>query len=56
MSLMDLVPLLLTTRMERKPEPPRQLTAAERIARNREKNRKRNLWRAERRAKGLPVT
>jgi hypothetical protein len=54
MSIADLIPHILATRMEpRRPE----ITEEERLAKQREYNRaRRDAWRAERRAKGLPVT
>lgn len=53
MSLADLVPMLLATRME--PRRPHQGTE-DRLAKFREHNKARKAWRQARRAKGLPVT
>ena len=53
MSLADLVPAILATRIE--PRRPHQSTE-DRLAAFRKHNKARKKWRQARRAKGLPVT
>lgn len=55
MSIADLIPMILATRHEvQRVNVP--LTEAQKRERNRRHNKKRDEWRAKRRAKGLPYT
>lgn len=54
--LADLIPHILATKMPVRRQEQQPLPAPERKAKYRQHNEKRDLWRAARRAKGLPVT
>lgn len=56
MSIADLIPHLLATRMEPRVPEQQPLSEKERKSANRKKNAYRAQWRAKRRAQGLAVT